>query len=61
MLRVLANAAGAVKPDLARQVRASLVMDSDDLTFDSASVRAVYPGLPCTSVADILAGIRQSV
>jgi NADH dehydrogenase len=61
MLRVLASALGPLKPELARQARAALVMDTDDFTFESASVRRLYPDVPCTSVADILAATRESV
>jgi uncharacterized protein YbjT (DUF2867 family) len=61
MLRVLGNALRPVKPDVARQARAALVMDTADFTFDSAAARSSYPDIPCTSVADVLASAARSV
>jgi uncharacterized protein YbjT (DUF2867 family) len=55
MLRLMANTIGRVKPQLGRQARAALVMDRADLTFDSAPIHQLYPDLPCTALADVLA------
>jgi uncharacterized protein YbjT (DUF2867 family) len=55
ILHLLANTVGRVKPELGRQARAALVMDRADLSFDAAAVHALYPDLPCTSLADVLA------
>ena len=58
VLRLMANSVGRIKPQLGRQARAALAMDRADLTFDSAPIHRVYPELPCTGVADVLAGAR---
>jgi uncharacterized protein YbjT (DUF2867 family) len=55
MLHLIANSIGRVKPQLARQVRAALVMDEADLTFDSTPIHHRYADLPCTALADVLA------
>jgi uncharacterized protein YbjT (DUF2867 family) len=49
-LRIMALAAAAVKPELARQARAALVMDTINLTFDSSPTRQAYPELPNTGM-----------
>lgn len=58
MLQVMANTIGRVKPELGRQARAALAMDRTDLTFDATRTRHLYPDLPCTALADVLAGER---
>jgi hypothetical protein len=58
MLRVMAGTIGRMKPELGRQARAPLVMDSVDLTFDSAPIHRAYPDLPETSLADVLGHSR---
>jgi uncharacterized protein YbjT (DUF2867 family) len=55
MLRLMANTIGRVRPQLGRQARAALAMDRTDLTFDTAPVHHLYPDVPCTSLADLLA------
>jgi NADH dehydrogenase len=60
MLRLMANTVGRVKPQLGRQARAALAMDQVDLTFDTVAIHNLYPELPCTSAADVLAGGRES-
>jgi uncharacterized protein YbjT (DUF2867 family) len=55
MLQLMANTIGRVKPELGRQARAALVMDRADLRFDATPVHDVYPDLPSTSLADVLA------
>lgn len=54
MLHLMAQTVGRLKPELGRQARAALAMDSVDMSFDSGDVRRRYPNLPCTSVADVL-------
>lgn len=54
VLRLLASTVGRVKPEVGRQVRAALAMDSVDLTLDSTEVHAAYPDLPMTSLATVL-------
>jgi NADH dehydrogenase len=55
MLHVMANTIGRLKPELGRQTRAALVMDHLDLTFDATPIHRDHPGLPTTSLADVLA------
>jgi integrase len=55
MLRLMANSIGYVKPELGRQARAALAMDRTDLTFDPTRLPQLYPALPCTALADVLA------
>jgi uncharacterized protein YbjT (DUF2867 family) len=43
-----------IKPALARQVRAALVMDTLDMTFDPAATRRAFPGLPATDIRSAL-------
>jgi uncharacterized protein YbjT (DUF2867 family) len=54
VLRLMAGSLGRVKPELGRQARAALVMDSADLTHDTASFPQAYPGLPCTPLSRCL-------
>ncbi len=57
-LRVMAATLGNLRPQLGRQMRSSLLMDSMDLRFDGSAVHASYPDLPATTVREVLA--RQS-
>jgi len=43
------------KPELARQARAALVMDTTDLVFDATALHEEFPTLPSTTLADLLA------
>jgi hypothetical protein len=43
VLRLMANTVGRLKPQLGRQTRAALVMDSVDLTFDTVGIHTLYP------------------
>jgi uncharacterized protein YbjT (DUF2867 family) len=56
MLRTMARLLRPVKPELARQARAALVMDTTDMTFDATPVRELYADLPMTTLTDVLAG-----
>jgi NADH dehydrogenase len=56
MLRVMANTIGRVKPQLGRQAEAAIVMDHADLSFDPVAIHSLYPELPCTSPAQVIAG-----
>jgi uncharacterized protein YbjT (DUF2867 family) len=58
LLQLMANSIGRVKPQLGRQTRAALVMDRTDLIFDTTRIHKLYPRLPCTPLADVLAGSR---
>jgi NADH dehydrogenase len=55
MLRLMANSIGHLKPELGRQARAALAMDRTDLTFDATRLHQLYPNLPYTALADVLA------
>jgi hypothetical protein len=55
----MAGTLGRVRPDLGRQARAALIMDSADLGHDTVAVRQdavrqAYPGLPCTPLSACL-------
>jgi uncharacterized protein YbjT (DUF2867 family) len=54
MLRTMSVIMKGVKPELARQAQAALVMDTRDMTFDASPIRAAFPDLPTTSLADVL-------
>jgi len=43
----------------ARQAAAALVLDTMDMRFDPAPIRARYPDLPLTSPSDVIARIAQ--
>lgn len=52
-LRLMASL-GVVKPVLARKARAALVMDTIDMSFDSAPTRPAFPDVPETDMATAL-------
>jgi len=52
-LRLLASLA-VVRPVLARQARAALVMDTIDMSFDPAPARLAFPDVPETDMATAL-------
>jgi len=54
VLRAMAGVTGPLKPDLARQARAAVVMDTADLSFDAARIHQKYPDLPSTTLAGLL-------
>ncbi len=60
VLRLMAGTVGRVKPQLGRQARAALAMDRTDLALDATAIHNLYPELPCTSAAEVLAGPRPS-
>lgn len=43
----------------ARQAAAALVLDTIDMRFDPAAIRARYPDLPLTSPSDVIARIAR--
>jgi uncharacterized protein YbjT (DUF2867 family) len=49
-LQAMACLTATIKPALARQARAALAMDTVNMTFDPASTRRAFPGLPNTSM-----------
>lgn len=54
ILRLMAGTLGRVKPELARQARAALIMDHADFTHDATSIHQAYPHLPDTSLSACL-------
>jgi len=60
MLHAMAVGMRPVRPDLARQARAALVMDTADMTFDASATRQAFPELPCTALADLLARLSPT-
>jgi NADH dehydrogenase len=54
-LRTMGAVMGRFKPELARQARAALVMDSADMTFDSSAIHHAFPDLPSTTLSEVLA------
>lgn len=54
-LRALSLALRPFRPDLARQMRAALVMDTTDMRFDAREVRARFAEVPNTPLDDVVA------
>ena len=48
VLRLMAQTAGRLKPELGRQVRAALLMDRIRLDHDAGTARQAYPDIPLT-------------
>jgi uncharacterized protein YbjT (DUF2867 family) len=55
VLRSMATILSLVKPAFARQVRAAVVMDTRDMTFDASVTRRRFPQLPDTDIACAIA------
>ncbi len=55
LLRLMAGTMERVKPQVGRQVRAAVAMDRTTLTFDARPIHRLFPDLPCTSLAEVLA------
>lgn len=53
-LRTMACLTAAIKPELTRQARAALVMDTLDMTFDASVTRRAFPDLPETDMPSVL-------
>lgn len=53
-LHLMANTVGRFRPQLGRQARAALAMDSGNYAFDATATRSRFPGLPCTSLEELL-------
>jgi uncharacterized protein YbjT (DUF2867 family) len=54
VMRAMSVLMRPVKPDLARQVRAGVVMDTADMRFDAASTRGRYPAIPVTTMREVI-------
>jgi uncharacterized protein YbjT (DUF2867 family) len=53
MMRLLAVLLRPVKPAIARQIAAGVVMDTRDMTFDPTELRRRYPAIPLTPWAEV--------
>jgi uncharacterized protein YbjT (DUF2867 family) len=54
MLRVMSVVARPFNPEFARKARASVVMDTQDMTLDSSATRTEFPDLPTTDLTTAL-------
>ncbi|MBJ7598497.1 SDR family oxidoreductase [Candidatus Nephthysia bennettiae] len=55
-LKAMTVALRPFRPDLARQARAALVLDSAGLVFDATAIHKTFPCLPSTTLAELLGG-----
>jgi uncharacterized protein YbjT (DUF2867 family) len=54
MMRVMATLLRPVKPTIARQIQAAVVMDTRDMSFDAAETARRYPSVVPTSLAAVV-------
>jgi len=54
MMRALSVLMRPLKPELARQIRAGVVMDTADMRFDAAPTRSRYPSVPVTTMQEVI-------
>ena len=54
MMRVMAVVLRPLKPMIARQIQAGVVMDTRDMTFDASETARRYPAIAQTSVAEMV-------
>lgn len=54
VMRLMSVLMRPVKPALARQIQAALVMDTRDMSFDSSRTAPRYPWIPQTTLADVV-------
>lgn len=59
VLRLMAVAAAPVNPAFARQARAAVAMDTDNMAFDAAPTRREFPNLPNTPLPQALKELAQ--
>jgi len=52
-LKVMSVLARPLRPGLARQARAAVVMNTTDMTFDALPIRNRFPDIPTTTLADV--------
>jgi uncharacterized protein YbjT (DUF2867 family) len=53
VMRLASLLAWRVRPDLARQIRAGVVMDTADMRFDAAELLRRYPSMRLTTLAEV--------
>ena len=54
MMRALSVLIRPLKPDLARQIRAGVVMDTADMRFDARPTRTRYQEVPVTTMQEVI-------
>jgi uncharacterized protein YbjT (DUF2867 family) len=54
MMRAMAVLLRPVKPEIARQIQAGVVMDTRDMRFDAAETARRYPGIPQTRLEEMV-------
>jgi hypothetical protein len=54
MMRLMAVVLRPVKPMIARQIQAGVVMDTRDMTFDASETARRYPAIVRTSLAEMV-------
>jgi uncharacterized protein YbjT (DUF2867 family) len=54
MMRAMSVLMKPINPALAGLVQAGVVMDTRDMTIDSAATRGAYPSIPVTRIADVI-------
>ena len=54
MMRVMATLARPVKPALARQIQAAVVMDTHDFSFDASETARAYPSIVPTALSEMI-------
>lgn len=54
MMRVMSVLMRQVKPALASQIQAGVIMDTADLSFDPAETRRLYPSIPQTTLKEVI-------
>lgn len=54
MMRVMSVLMRPINPALARQIQASVVMDTGDMTFDAADLSSRCPSIPLTRLAEVV-------
>ena len=52
-LKVMSVIARPLRPGLARQARAAVMMNTTDMTFDALPTRNRFPDIPATTLADV--------
>lgn len=60
VLQGMAATIGFLRPQLGRQMRTSLLMDTMELSYDSTATRSGFPDIPCTTVSEVIARDRSA-
>ena len=54
VMRVASMLIRVINPTIARQIRAGVVMDTEDMTFDASDRARRYPSIPLTTLAEVV-------